>query len=146
MKKTAIVLSLILSAFIISSCAENNPNNPNDPNTDNSTKITLAQRVGNYEGDMQGTKLTIAFDDQGQVTKIMVGDLDFNTIGILPAKVGDPTSTDTEYTFDVQMIGGSTTKVKVVFDSPSQATGGNAYIGIGTEPDMNNPIKITKVS
>ena len=138
MKKTAILLSLILSAFIISSCAEKNPNNP--------TKITLAQRVGNYEGYMGETKLTIAFDDQGQVTKIMVGLLDFNAMGKLPAKVGDPASANTEYTFDVQMINGSTTKVKVVFDSPSQATGGNAYIGIGTEPDMNNPIKITKVS
>ena len=76
MKKTAIVLSLILSAFIISSCAENNPNNPNnpnDPNTDNSTKINLAQRVGNYEGDMLGTKLIMVFDNQGQVTKIDFG-------------------------------------------------------------------------
>ena len=138
MKKIVILLSFVLSAFIISSCAEKNPNNP--------TKITLAQRFGDYEGNMGETKLTIAFDNQGQVTKIMVGPLNFNTMGILPAKVGDPTSTDTEYTFDVQMIGGSTTKVKVVFDIPSQATGGNAYIGIGTEPDMNNPIKITKVS
>lgn len=138
MKKTAILLSLILSAFIISSCAENNPNDP--------TKITLAQRVGNYEGYMDGAKLTIAFDEQGQVTKIMVGLLDFSTMGKLPVKVGDPTSANTEYTFDVQMNSGATTTVKVVFDSPSEATGGNAYIGIGTEPNMNKPIKITKVS
>lgn len=145
MKKTAIVLSLILSAFIISSCAENNPNNPNDPNTDNSTKITLAQRVGNYEGDMLGTKLIMVFDDQGQVTKIDFGGLDFSTIGEMPVKVGDPNSTAKNYDFNVTMKNnGGTVNVKVNFDSDTEATGGKAYVTI-MEGQPAQEVIITKV-
>lgn len=148
MKKISIVLTLILSAFIISSCAEKNPN---DPNTDNSKKITLAERAGNYEGDMGTTKLTIEFDNQGQVTKIMVGALDFSTMGVLPTKVGDPTSTNTEYIFDVQMKdgdkpSGKVTKVKVNFDSATQATGGKAYIDLTGNGFSGDAIIIKKVS
>lgn len=148
MKKISIVLTLILSAFIISSCAEKNPN---DPNTDNSKKITLAERAGNYEGDMSGTKLTIVFDNKGQVTEIMVGTLDFSTMGVLPTKVGDPTSTNTEYIFDVQMKdgdkpSGKVTKVKVNFDSATQATGGKAYIDLTGNGFSGDAIIIKKVS
>ena len=148
MKKISIVLTLILSAFIISSCAEKNPN---DPNTDNSKKITLAERAGNYEGDMSGTKLTIVFDNKGQVTEIMVSTLDFSTMGVLPTKVGDPTSTNTEYIFDVQMKdgdkpSGKVTKVKVNFDSATQATGGKAYIDLTGNGFSGDAIIIKKVS
>lgn len=149
MKKISIVLTLILSAFIISSCAEKNPN---DPNTDNSKKITLAERAGNYEGDMGTTKLTIKFDNQCQVTKIMVGALDFSTMGVLPTKVGDPTSTNTEYIFDVAMLGndgkpsGKVTKVKVNFDSATQATGGKAFIDLTGSGFSGDAIIIKKVS
>lgn len=94
---------------------------------------------------MGGTKLTMVFDDQGQVTEIMVGTLDFNTIGVLPVKVGEPNSTAKNYDFSVQMKGNAgIVNVKVIFDSDTQATGGNAYIGMGGEPDMNSPIPIKK--
>lgn len=139
MKKTAIVLSLILSAFIISSCAENNPN---DPNTDNSTKITLAQREGTYEGKSMG--LSIVFNNNGEVTSVSVGG--FPLPAQFPIVVGSPTDTSKEYSFPVTMTAGGTVNVKVVFDSDTQISGGNAYVGIDSEPDMSNPIPITKVS
>ncbi|MEI0495537.1 hypothetical protein R4J09_08990 [Brachyspira intermedia] len=147
MKKTAIVLSLILSAFIISSCAENNPNNPNDPNTDNSTKITLAQRVGTYSAE---GGLSIVFNNNGEVTGVTLG------TAPLPAQypivVGQPTDTAKEYSFAVTMVDqnnkptGVIVNVKVIFDSDTEATGGNAYIGMGGEPNMDSPLPIKKVS
>ncbi|MBW5410127.1 hypothetical protein E6A50_07075 [Brachyspira hampsonii] len=145
MKKIAIVLSFVLSVFIISSCANNNPNNPTDQ-TDNSTKITLAQRAGNYEGDMSGTKLIMVFDNQGQVTKIDFGGLDFSTIGEMPVKVGDPNSTAKNYDFDVQMKNnGGTVNVKVNFDSDTEVTGGKAYVTI-IQGQPAQEVIITKVS
>ena len=137
MKKIAIILSLILSAFIISSCADKNPNNP--------TKITLSQRAGNYEGDMSGTKLIMVFDNQGQVTKIDFGGLDFSTIGEMPVKVGDPNSTAKNYDFDVQMKNNAgKVNVKVNFDSDTEATGGKAYVTI-VEGQPAQEVIITKV-
>ena len=147
MKKISILLSVMLLAFAVSCSSPNKP----EETTDTSNYITLAEREGNYEGDMGTTKLTIVFDNKGQVTEIMVGTLDFSTMGVLPTKVGDPTSTNTEYIFDVQMKdgdkpSGKVTKVKVIFDSDTEATGGKAYFGVNAEPNMDNPIIIKKVS
>lgn len=139
MKKISIVLTLILSAFIISSCAEKNPN---DPNTDNSKKITLAERVGNYTGDMNGQPLSIEFNDQGHVVSVQLGGSPLEAE--YPIVVGEPSSTNKEYTFSVKWRG-IIVNVKVIFDSDTEATGGNAYVGIGTEPNMNNPIKVNKI-
>lgn len=145
MKKISIVLTLILSAFIISSCAEKNPN---DPNTDNSKKITLAERVGNYTGESMG--LSIVFNNNGQVTSVTLNNTLLNAE--YPIKVGEPSSTVKEHSFDVKMLdkdGKPTaivTKVKVIFDSDTEATGGKAYFGVNAEPNMDNPIIIKKVS
>ena len=42
--------------------------------------------------------------------------------------------------------GSSVVKVRVIFDSDTEPTGGNAYIGMGGDIDMNSPIPIKKVS
>ena len=147
MKKISILLSVMLLAFAVSCSSPNKP----EETTDTSNYITLAEREGNYEGDMGTTKLTIVFDNKGQVTEIMVGTLDFSTMGVLPTKVGDPTSTNTEYIFDVQMKdgdkpSGKVTKVKVNFDSATQATGGKAYIDLTGNGFSGDAIIIKKVS
>lgn len=134
MKKISIVLSLMLLAFAVSCSSPNKPE-------DNAKKITLAERKGNYTGDMNGQPLSIEFNDQGQVVSVQLAGSPLDAE--YPIVVGEPSSTNKEYTFSVKWSS-LTVKVKVIFDSDTEATGGNAYVGIGSEPNMNNPIKVTK--
>lgn len=88
--------------------------------------------------------LSIVFNNNGEVTSVSVGG--FPLPAQFPIVVGSPTDTSKEYSFPVTMTAGGTVNVKVVFDSDTQISGGNAYVGIDSEPDMSNPIPITKVS
>lgn len=138
MKKISILLSVMLLAFAVSCSSPNKP----EETPDTSNYITLAERVGNYTGDMNGQPLSIEFNDQGHVVSVQLGGSPLEAE--YPIVVGEPSSTNKEYTFSVKWSG-IMVNVKVIFDSDTEATGGNAYVGIGTEPNMNKPIKVNKI-
>lgn len=138
MKKTAILLSLILSAFIISSCAEKNPNNPND----NSNNIPLSERAGTYSGTMNGLELVIVLNNNAQVTSIKVGGQDSITDPI-SIKEGASYTGTTIAPFDATISGGATATVRIEFKSGTDASlGATAYVTIkGTTTE--NPVDLT---
>ena len=138
MKKIVVVLSLILSAFIISSCANNNPN---DPNTDNSKKITLAERAGKYTGtisNLSNMSLEMILDNKGSLTSLKVnGDesLDQNN----PIKVSDdPNSQETvfgPFNATIKLEGKpASAQVQITFKSGTDKTAG-ALADIDIIPD-----------
>ncbi|MEI0558269.1 hypothetical protein [Brachyspira intermedia] len=141
MKKTAILLSLILSAFIISSCAEKNPNNPND----NSNNIPLSERAGTYSGTMNGLELVIVLNNNAQVTSIKVGGQDSITDPI-SIKEGASYTGTTIAPFDASVnMGGMSMSatVRIEFKSGTDASlGATAYVTIkGTTTE--NPVDLT---
>ena len=146
MKKTAILLSLILSAFIISSCAEKNPNNP-----DNSNNIPLSERAGTYSGTITvgNMNLVMVLDATGTLTSLMVNgneSADPNN----PIKVGEPNSKETvfgPFTATVKIGPASqSSRVRITFNSGTDKTlGAKAEIDLKTEgtfnPTMNADLK-----
>ncbi len=137
MKKIVILLSFVLSAFIISSCAENNPNNPSD-NTQNNN-ITLAERAGTYSGQITQPQMSLimVLDNTGTLTSLIVNEnesVDPNS----PIKVGDPNSKETvfgPFTANVTLMGQpSNAEIKVTFKSGTDKTQG-ATANIDITPD-----------
>ncbi|AEM20798.1 hypothetical protein Bint_0164 [Brachyspira intermedia PWS/A] len=124
MKKTAILLSLILSAFIISSCAEKNPNNPND----NSNNIPLSERAGKYTGtiaQINNMSLEMILNNTGSLTSLKVNNeesLDQSN----PINVGDSTSKSTTFgPFNATIkLGGNpaSAQVQITFKSGTDKT------------------------
>ena len=138
MKKIVILLSFILSAFIISSCAENNPNNPSD----NSNNITLAERAGTYSGTMNGLGLVIVLNNNAQVTSIKVGGNKSITDPISIKEGASHTGTSiSEFDATVTMGGyPMSAKVRIEFKSGTDASqGATAYV---TLPNTQSPIPV----
>ena len=139
MKKISIVLTLILSAFIISSCAEKNPNKPED-NTE-IKGIALSERAGKYTGtisDLGNMSLEMVLDNKGSLTSLKVnGDesLDPNN----PIKISDdPNSQETVFDpFNATIkLGGNpaSAQVQIRFQSGTDKTAG-ALADIDIVPD-----------
>ncbi|MEI0540457.1 hypothetical protein [Brachyspira pulli] len=146
MKKISILLSVMLLAFAVSCSSPNKP----EETPDTSNYITLAERVGNYVGDMGGNPLEIVFDNNGQVTSVKLSGVTLQAD--YPIVVGQPTDKSTKYTFTVDLVDdhnqptGVKVGVEVNFDSPTEATGGKAYIDLGSGFDYKNPIPVNKVN
>ena len=141
MKKIVILLSFVLSAFIISSCAENNPNNPSD-NTQNNN-ITLAERAGTYSGTMNNIPLVIVLNNNAQVTSIIMGGTESITDPIAIKEGASHTGTSiSEFDAAVTMGGGypMSAKVRIEFKSGTDASqGATAYV---TLPNTQSPIQV----
>ena len=140
MKKIVILLSFILSAFIISSCAENNPNNPSD----NSNNITLAERAGTYSGTMNGLGLVIVLNNNAQVTSIKVGGNESITDPISIKEGASHTGTSiSEFDATVNMVIPMSAKVRIEFKSGTDASqGATAYVTIQGST-TENPVDLT---
>lgn len=140
MKKIVILLSFILSAFIISSCAENNPNNPSD----NSNNITLAERAGTYSGTMNGLELVIVLNNNAQVTSIKVGGNESITDPIVIKEGASYKGTSiSEFDATVNMVIPMSAKVRIEFKSGTDASqGATAYVTIQGST-TENPVDLT---
>ena len=139
MKKIVILLSFVLSAFIISSCAENNPNNPSD----NSNNITLAERAGTYSGEMNNLiPLVIVLDSNAQVTSIKMGGTESITEPIV-IKEGASYKGTTIAPFDATISGGATATVRIEFKSGTDASqGATAYVTL-PNAQSETPVELT---
>lgn len=138
MKKIAVILSLILSAFIISSCAEENPNNPTN-------NIPLSERAGTYTGIMSGAiNLEIVLNNNAQVTSIKVSGTESITEPITIKEGPDYKGTSIA-AFDATVMG-STATVRIDFKSGTDASqGATAYVTIkGTTTENKVELTYTK--
>lgn len=141
MKKIVILLSFVLSAFIISSCAENNPNNPSD----NSNNITLAERAGTYSGTMNNMQLVIILDSNAQVTSITInGGANSITDPIVIKEGASYKGTSiSEFDATVNMVISMSAKVRIEFKSGTDASqGATAYVTIQGST-TENPVDLT---
>ena len=151
MKKIVILLSFVLSAFIISSCAENNPNNPSD----NSNNITLAERAGTYSGTIMNMPLEILLNENATVTSIKVNNVESIekeiTISEGPSYTGTviaPFDATVKMPIQPGTVQSSPAKVKITFKSNSDASqGATAKVQVGAKPedqfDETSPATIT---
>ncbi|OEJ15871.1 hypothetical protein BFL38_10450 [Brachyspira hampsonii] len=147
MKKTAIILSFVLSSFIILSCAKDNPNNPSNNNNNN---ISLSERAGTYNGTISsmGMNLVMTLDNTGTITSLMVNGND-SLDPANPIKF-DPNSKETvfgPFTATVKMnvnsqVISQSAKIKVTFKSGTDKTQGatvdiDMSTGNAFNPTMN---------
>lgn len=146
MKKISIVLTLILSAFIISSCAEKNPNKPED-NTE--TKgIALSERAGTYSGVMNNLELVIVLNNNAQVTSITIAGGENSITEPIVIKEGASYTGTTIAPFDATVKMGvmpMSATVKIDFKSTTDASlGATAYVQVpgGSEFDQSKAKKV----